>query len=191
MKKVILLSGPYGVGKTTLANNLVNSLDNTVMFDGEWAWFQGNNWNFSKENKKMALDNICYILSNFLKNDGFDVIIFSWVLHKQEDHHLIIEALKKTGIDFELFDVSLIADSSTLKKRLEDRISTKATEFNASYGKEQIQKALQGSLNKLQQIIELDNIKLDVSSMDKEEVLEEILKLIGLRKKEEKIYIKH
>ncbi len=43
MKKVILLSGPYGVGKTTLANNLVNALDNTVMFDRKWAWFQGNN----------------------------------------------------------------------------------------------------------------------------------------------------
>lgn len=191
MKKVILLSGPYGVGKTTLANNLVNHLDKTVMFDGEWAWFQGNNWNFTKENKKMALDNICYVLSNFLKNDGFDVIIFSWVLHKKEDHSLIIESMKKTEIEFELYDISLIADSTTLQKRLEDRISTKATEFNASYGKEQIKKALQGSLNKLQQIIELDNIKLNVSKMNKQEVLEEILKLVGLEKNKEKIYIKH
>lgn len=191
MKKVILLSGPYGVGKTTLANNLVNCLNNAIMFDGEWAWFQGNNWNFSKENKCMALDNICYILSNFLKNDGFDVIVFSWVLHKQEDHDLIIESLKKTKIEFELFDISLIADSSTLESRLENRISNKATEFNASYGKEQIQRALQGSLNKQQQIIKLENIKLNVSDMNKEEVLEQILELVGLKKKKEKIYIKH
>lgn len=77
-------------------------------------------------------------------------------------------------------------DTFILQNRLEDRISTKATEFNVSYGKEQIQKALQGSLNKLQQIIELDNIKLNVSSMNKEEVLEEILKLTGLEKKKEK-----
>lgn len=191
MKKVILLSGPYGVGKTTLANNLVNSLNNTVMFDGEWAWFQGNNWNFTKENKNMALENICFVLSNFLKNDGFEVIVFSWVLHRQEDHNLIIDALKKTEIEFELFDISIIADVSTLQSRLEERISTKATEFNASYGKEQIEKALKGSLNKLQQIMKLDNIKLNVSNMNKEKVLDEVLKLTGLEKKKEKIYIKH
>lgn len=191
MKKVILLSGPYGVGKTTLANYLVNYLNKTVMFDGEWAWFQGNNWNFTEKNKQMALDNICYVLSNFLKNDDFDIIVFSWVLHKKEDHDLIIDSLKQNEIDFELFDISLIADSNTLQKRLRNRISNKATEFNAMYGNEQIKKALQGSLNKLHKIMELDNIKLNVSNMNKEEVLEETLKLIRIKKQEDKIYIKH
>ncbi len=191
MKKVILLSGPYGVGKTTLANNLVNSLNNSVMFDGEWAWFQGNNWNFTKENKKMALDNICYVLNNFLKNPDFNIIIFSWVLHRYEDHNFIINSLEQTGILFDLFDISLIADEDTLKKRLENRIASKANEFNASYGEEQIRNALRGSLNKLHQILELKNVKLDVSKMNEEEVLNEILELTKLEKNHEKIYIKH
>lgn len=191
MKKVILLSGPYGVGKTTLANNLVNALDNTVMFDGEWAWFQGNNWNFSQENKAMALKNICYVLNSFLNNSQFDSIVFSWVMHKQEDHDFIINSLNNSGIMFELFDISLIADEKTIEQRLKKRISSKATEFNAFYDSDAIDKAVAGSLNKLNQIIKLDTIKVNVSNKDQEQVLNEVLELVELNKRNGKIYIKH
>lgn len=191
MKKVILLSGPYGVGKTTLANNLANCLDKTMIFDGEWAWFQGNNWNFCEENKKMALDNICYVLNNFLKNSQIDNIVFSWVMHKQQIHDYIISSLNSSGVEFELYDISLIADEFTLKERLQKRISSKATEFNAFYDEKSIEKALNGSLNKLNQIIELDTIKVDVSNKNQEQVLTEVLQIIKMQKKTNKIYILH
>lgn len=191
MKKILLLGGPYGVGKTTLANNIVNNVEGSIMFDGEWAWYQGNDWNFSSENKKMALDNICHTLLNFLKNPNFDVIVFSWVLHKIEDHNLIIETLRKSNIEFELYDLSLICSETLLLNRLQNRIQSKATEFDAYYDNISIHHAYDGSVRKLKQIMSLPTRKINVDNMSKDEVLNTVLNIAGIPKKEEKLIIKH
>lgn len=191
MKKVILIGGPYGAGKTTVANLLTNSFQNTVMLDGEWCWYQGNNWIFNNSTKDMAIDNICYVLSNFLKNDNFENIIFTWVLHKAKDHKTIINALRETGIEFELYDISLICSEFTLLSRLKNRIQSKATEFDAYYNSKDIFNTLEGSLKKLNQINQLDTYKIDVSDLTKNQVKEKIIEYVGLGSKQEKIFIKH
>ncbi|MDR2645018.1 MAG: AAA family ATPase [Endomicrobium sp.] len=81
MKKLIFIGGAPGVGKTTVAKMLIDKLEKSVMLDGDWCWYQGKHWNFSQENKDMVVDNIVYTLNNFLKNDSFDHVVFSWVLY--------------------------------------------------------------------------------------------------------------
>lgn len=191
MKKVILLGGPYGVGKTTLANNIVNNVKRSIMLDGEWAWYQGNHWNFSPENKKMALDNICHTLRNFLENPNFDTIIFSWVMHKFEDHETIVNSLRETNVEFELYDLSLICSEETLLNHLKERIIGKATEFDAYYSDDLISSAHEGSVKKLEKILTLPTQKINIDGMTKDEVLENVLSMIGLKKEEQKLIIRH
>ncbi len=80
MKKLIIINGTMGVGKSTVSKEVSHRLHNSVWLDGDWCWMM-NPWNFNDENKNMVLDNICYMLTNFLKNSSFDYVIFSWVLH--------------------------------------------------------------------------------------------------------------
>ena len=191
MKKVIFIGGPYGVGKTTVSHFLVNSCDKTVMLDGEWCWYQGNDWNFEPNIKEMAIDNICYVLCNFLKNPYFDNIVFSWVLHKPSDHQTIIDALNRTNVDYELYDISLVCSEEVLLKRLENRMLEKANEFDAYYKKEDLLVTFNGSVKKLRQIEKLKTYKIDVSNLSKEQVQEKVAEYVGLNLKKDKIYIKH
>ena len=139
----------------------------------------------------MAIDNICYVLNNFLNNNNFDYIIFSWVLHKQEDHDIIISSLRNQNMNFELYDISLIANEDTLKERLKERMFSKAMDFNVVFDEENLLKTLKGSLNKMNQIINLNTIKLDVSNKNKQQVLESVLAIVGIDYSKKNIYIKH
>jgi glutamine phosphoribosylpyrophosphate amidotransferase len=56
------------------------------MLDGDWCWEQGNHWDFCDRNKEMVMDNICYLLGNFLSNPRFETVIFSWVMQLPEIH---------------------------------------------------------------------------------------------------------
>ena len=38
IKNLYIINGPMGVGKTTVSQGLLNSLDHCVFLDGEWCW---------------------------------------------------------------------------------------------------------------------------------------------------------
>ncbi|SFS41366.1 AAA family ATPase [Paenibacillus sp. 453mf] len=80
MKKLIIINGTMGVGKTTISKEVHKSLDKSVWLDGDWCWMM-NPWVFSEENIRMVMDNVTYLLRNYLTNSTFDYVILSWVLH--------------------------------------------------------------------------------------------------------------
>lgn len=80
MKKLVIINGTMGVGKTTISKEVHKSLDKSVWLDGDWFWMM-NPWVFSEENIRMVMDNITHLLRNYLTNSTFDYVILSWVLH--------------------------------------------------------------------------------------------------------------
>ena len=82
-KKLIVINGTMGVGKSAIATALKNELENSVMLDGDWCWMM-NPWKVTEENKKMVEQNIVFLLNQFLSNSSFRYVIFTWVLHKEE-----------------------------------------------------------------------------------------------------------
>ena len=161
MKQLILISGPMGVGKTTAARELLNNLPNSVWLDGDWCWEQGNHWNFAPENKEMVMDNITYLLGNFLANPNFETVIFSWVMHLPEIH---AELLSRLGnYVFDVFDISLVCSEDTLRQRIGERGSSEAEK----------------ALSYLPLYDKLDNSKLDTSDMTPTRVVDGILRIIN------------
>ena len=75
-KKLIVISGTIGVGKTTVATALKNRLDDSIMLDGDWCWMM-HPWQFIDENKKMVEDNIVFLINSFLRNPSFKYVIFN------------------------------------------------------------------------------------------------------------------
>lgn len=61
MKRLILLSGPMGVGKTTVATLLHDRIDHSVLLDGDWCWMM-HPFTVTDETKAMVLDNITHLL---------------------------------------------------------------------------------------------------------------------------------
>ena len=82
MKKLVLINGTMGAGKTTVCEQLLPLLDAAVYLDGDWCW-KMHPFVVNEENKAMVLKNIAFLLRSFLNNSGLNVILFSWVMQQE------------------------------------------------------------------------------------------------------------
>lgn len=83
MKKLIIVSGTMGVGKSATCRLLYKMAPRSVWLDGDWCWLM-NPWDTCEENREMVMNNISVLLRSYLSNSTFDNVIFSWVLHRKE-----------------------------------------------------------------------------------------------------------
>ena len=61
MKKLYLIGGTMGVGKTATCQQLKSMLSNAVLLDGDWCW-DADPFVVTDETKAMVMDNICHVL---------------------------------------------------------------------------------------------------------------------------------
>ena len=104
-----------GVGKTAVSQQLKMDLPNSVLLDGDWCW-DASPFQVTDETKSMVMDNICYLLNNFLHCSAYENVIFCWVMHQQSIIDSIIGKLDTQ--DCAVKCISLIADEVNLRKRL-------------------------------------------------------------------------
>lgn len=107
-----------GTGKTTICKILYKKLNNSVWLDGDWCWMM-NPFKVTEENKRMAEDNITYLLNNFLENPDFEYVIFSWVMHNENIFDVLLEKLQKN--EFQRYKISLVCSPEELKKENAER----------------------------------------------------------------------
>ena len=154
MKRLYLIGGPMGVGKTTVCRALQKRLERSVFLDGDWCW-DAHPFQVTEETKEMVMDNICFLLNRFLRCSAYDHVIFCWVLHRQE----ILDELLSRVPNCRVRAVSLTASPETLAARLEADIRA------GRRGRD----ALERSLAYLPLYGELRTEKLDVSRLTPEE----------------------
>ena len=104
-----------GVGKTTVCQQLKKDLPNCVFLDGDWCW-DADPFQVTPETKTMVIDNITYLLNNFLYSSAYENIVFCWVMHEQS----IIDTIKirLDTRDCRVKIISLMADEATIRERL-------------------------------------------------------------------------
>ena len=115
MKRLYLIGGTMGVGKTTVCQQLKSELPNSVFLDGDWCW-DADPFQVTDETKNMVLDNICHLLNNFIHCSAFDNIIFGWVMHEQSIIDIILRRLETKDCD--VITISLIVNETSLKHRI-------------------------------------------------------------------------
>jgi broad-specificity NMP kinase len=120
MKKLYLIGGTMGIGKTAVCQELKLKLDNSVFLDGDWCW-DANPFQITEETKNMVMENICFLLNQFIHCSAYDNIIFCWVMHEQSIIDMIINNLDKTNC--EIKTISLICDEKELRERLSKDIA--------------------------------------------------------------------
>lgn len=116
MKRLYLVGGPMGVGKTTVCRELQKRLDRSVFLDGDWCW-DARPFQVTEETKAMVTENICFLLNNFLRCSAYDHVIFCWVLHQQG---ILDDILSRLDLrDCAVRAVSLTASPEALSARIE------------------------------------------------------------------------
>ena len=116
MKTLYLIGGTMGVGKTAVSQQLKRDLPNSVFLDGDWCW-DASPFQVTEETKAMVMDNICYLLNQFLHCSAYDNVIFCWVMHQQSIIDSILERLDLSACQVKC--ISLLASENTLRNRLQ------------------------------------------------------------------------
>ncbi|MHC5373648.1 AAA family ATPase [Enterococcus sp. LJL120] len=165
MKKLILIGGPMGIGKSTVTAALNEELDNSVMLDGDWCW-QMHPWQFTEENKKMVLKNIQFLLQSFIDNSSFEFIIFCWVMDHQEIIEDVLAGLKLS--DTEVISISLVASPQKLTENIQADIVKGLRSFDS----------IATAIARLENYRGVESIKIDTTALDVSAAVAEIKELI-------------
>lgn len=119
MKKLIMISGTMGVGKTATCRELQKILPHNVFLDGDWCWDM-NPFIVDSQTKAMVIKNICFLLNQYLNCSHYENVIFCWVMHQQSIIDDILSGLDTENCMIKSF--SLIADKQSLIRRLKSDI---------------------------------------------------------------------
>ena len=110
-QKLIIISGSPCVGKTTVADKLFQSYENSAYLDGDWCWCI-NPFSLSDPRLRNGDKSMSFVLSNYLNSD-FDYVIFSSVVVMYESiRKPILEDI--TARDFDIIGFTLTCSEETL-----------------------------------------------------------------------------
>lgn len=161
MKRLYVVGGPMGVGKTAVCRALQERLERSVFLDGDWCW-DARPFQVTEETKAMVLENICFLLNNFLRCTAYENVVFCWVLHQQAILDDLLSRLDTGGC--EVRTVSLVCTPEALAARIEKDIQAGL----------RMPDALERSLAYLPLYRALDTARLDVSGLTPAEAAEKI-----------------
>jgi shikimate kinase len=164
MKRLYIIGGTMGVGKTTVGQQLKKDLPNSVFLDGDWCW-DADPFQVTEETKTLVQDNICHMLNNFLQCSVYETVIFCWVMHEQEIIDSIIAKLKLDNCEVKC--ISLIADEDNLQRRL-------TRDVQKGIRKEDV---IARSIARIPLYQKLDTVKVDTNNKTIAEIVAEIAQL--------------
>lgn len=161
-KNLYLIGGTMGVGKTSACQALKEMLPDSVFLDGDWCW-DSDPFKATDETKAMVIDNICYLLNNFLRCSAYRNIIFCWVMHEQSIIDEIMQRLNLSDTT-SVKTVSLVCSPEVLMARLKKDVDLGKREADI----------IDRSVSRLPLYNLLDTCKIDTSNLDIREVAERI-----------------
>lgn len=166
-KKLIIINGVMGVGKTTICKALYKKLDNSFWLDGDNCWMM-NPFVVNEENKKMVLENITYLLNNFLKNSSSEYVLFNWVIPTDEIMNDVLDRI--TEKDISTYKITLMSSKDALVRRIGKDIK------NGIRDKGNIKR----SLERFDLYKSMNTIKVDTTKKSIEDIVNEIIEIINL-----------
>lgn len=115
MKKLVIINGTMGIGKSTVCRKLLLSTEKSVWLDGDWCWMM-NPFKVNEFNKKMVLENITFMLGKFISNPDFETIFFCWVIHLESLFEEILNCLDTDNL--RIIKITLLCSENELRRRM-------------------------------------------------------------------------
>ena len=114
MNKLYLITGPAGVGKSTISKPLAEKLDKSILIEGDDIYHMVISGYVSawKPNNHLELfwKNIISLIQNGLEN-GYDVV-FNYIINRK-DYELLKDKFKEYNI---IFKVLLVSEEELLRR---------------------------------------------------------------------------
>lgn len=165
-KKLIIINGTMGVGKTATCKELNKKLYNSVWLDGDWCWMM-NPFIVNDENKATVINNITYMLRNFLVNSSFEYVIFNWVIHTEDISNLILQRLN--DLEYDLIKITLICSKEALQKRILEDVQLNLRD----------ESGMSTSIERLTLYKNMDTVKINTTDISVSETVDRIIKIIN------------
>lgn len=162
MKTLYFISGTMGVGKTTACEALNRKLDKSVFLDGDWCWM-ANPFQVTEETKKMVVENIVFLLNQFLASSAYENVVFCWVMNAEAICESILSKLRLEKVNVKR--ISLICSENALRERLMKDV--KAGKRSAD--------VIERSVQRLSHYEKMNTVKLDVSGISAEEAADRMI----------------
>ena len=91
-----------------------------MFLDGDWCW-NSSPFQVTKETKNTVIENIRFLLNQFIHCSAYENIVFCRVMHERTIIDTIISGIDTSSCIVE--KISLICDENALKSRLKNDIS--------------------------------------------------------------------
>lgn len=120
MKKLIVILGSNGIGKSTTAKAFLDKYTKCAYVDADWCRAI-NPFPFTPSTKEAVTENIYCILRNYLLCEDIDKVVFPYGFHGERKgiFDTVIGRLKEEGIEFELLPIVLKCSMQENIKRCE------------------------------------------------------------------------
>ena len=164
MKNLYMIGGTMGVGKTTICQKLKQKLNNCVFLDGDWCW-DSDPFQVTDETKNMVLNNICFLLNQYIKCSAYENIVFCWVMHEQDIINHILNNIDTNNCNIK--NISLICNKETLRIRL-------IKDVEDGIRKEDV---IERSINRISSYNNLNTLKINTNNKSIDTIVDEIISL--------------
>jgi len=165
MKNLFLIGGTMGAGKTATCQVLKQKLNNSIFLDGDWCWDM-HPFQVTEETKQMVIENICFLLNNFIRCSAYENIIFCWIMHQQPIIDDIISRLDTTNC--EVHSISLICNKYALQARLQKDVAAGV----------RTKDVIQRRIERIPLYEKLNTCKVNVSELTPEQAANFIIKVV-------------
>lgn len=96
-KKLIIIAGPAGVGKTAVSQALFSSMAGSAWLDGDWCWMVNPYKGKTQDQKRYAEKAFGYILDGYLNDANTQYVLFSWLIRHNFMFDLVTSQIKSKG----------------------------------------------------------------------------------------------
>ena len=151
-----------GVGKSATCRAMKNKITRSVYLDGDSCWDM-NPFCVNENTCKMVIENICFLLNNFLRCPDIDTVIFGWVMHRQD---IINDILFRVKSGCEVYLYSLVCSEEILIKRIQSDIEK---------GLRKNDGIIERAVLRLPMYDELDTVKIDTTYMTADETADYLI----------------
>lgn len=169
MKKLILIIGPNGVGKTTTAGILLQKLSRCAYIDADWCRAI-NPFHFTDATKRAVFQNIYSLFKNYFLCEDIEYVIFPYGFHgeRKQLFEQVISTLREDIIPFEICPIILkCSKDENIRRAIQD-------------GRD-IERIERGMKNTFGFYDEYTYPKVDSTYLQPEQVAEEIIEILNIK----------